>query len=139
MTELLMQALIVILAADVTVQGLVADRIEWDSEETDPALPSVTLRDLATTIPARDLVSRGGIRRSLVEVSANARTLLGSVQLMDACLAALNPYEAGPASVIVASGTAQLASINLDDVTQSTPVRAQSYRQTATLIVAFYE
>lgn len=139
MNEVLMQALVVILAAASPVASLAADRIVWDTEETDLQFPAVTLRTLATTLPARDLGSRGGLRRSLIELAANAATLAGSVQLLEACLDALNPYEAGPAAVVAPAGTAQIASIHLDDVTQSSPVRERSYRQTAILIVAFYE
>ena len=139
MNEVLMQALVAILAGASAVSTLVSDRVGGDTEETDLTLPAVTMRTLATTTPARDLVSRGGIRRSMVELAADATSLVGSVQLLEACLAALNPYEAGPANIPVSAGTARLASIHLDDVTQSPPVRERSYRQTAILIVAFYE
>lgn len=139
MTEAMMQALVLILLGSADVTLTVSDRAVWDSEETDLELPCLTMRTLATTLPARDLGSRGGVRRAMVELAADSDTLTGSVRLLEACLAALSVYESGPASVVVSAGTAQIASIHLDDVTQSPPVRERSYRQTAILIVAFYE
>lgn len=139
MNEALMEALVAILAARPSVSAIVADRIVWDTEEIDLAPPAVALRTLATTFPGRDLNGRGGLRRAMVELAAIALSVQSSVQLLEACLAALEPYESGPAEVPVSSGTARIASINVDDVTQSPPVRERSYRQTATLIVAFYE
>lgn len=139
MNQLAMEAIVTVLCAAPAVSALVDRRVTWDTEESDPKLPAVTLRTLATTIPARDLTGRGGVRRSMIELAANADTVTGSSQLLEACLAALEPHESGPIDVTVPSGVARIASIFLDDVTQSPPVRERSYRQTAVLITTFYE
>lgn len=139
MTSLHEQALVQILAAWSALVALVGDRVTWDSEEVDLLFPAVTLRLLATNMPARDLQSRGGGRRCLVELSAHATTSSGSSALLDAAIAALDEYERGPRSVTVNGSEVRFGAIHLDDVQQAQPAREKSYRKAAHFVVWAYE
>jgi hypothetical protein len=86
-------------------------------------------------MPSRELQSRGGIRRCLVEISANARTSTQASQILDLVIAALDPCESGPFDV----GTARFGVIHLDDITQAQPARERAYRKVARYVVHIYE
>lgn len=135
MTEAHETAMVTLLAAWAALAALVSDRITWDSEEIDLSYPSITLRALAGAPSARDLTSRGGLRRCLIEIAAHATTSTQCSRLMDIVIAALTPYESGPFEV----GGARFGVIHLDDVTQTLPPRERSYRKAARYVVHIYE
>lgn len=139
MTDLHERALVQILAAWSALVALVTDRITWDGEEVDLEYPAITLRDLAMVPAARDLGSRGGARRCLVELSAHGITSGSSSSLLDVAIAALTPYESGPFSVTVGGTEARFGAIHLDDVQQAQPARERSYRKAAQFVVWVYE
>jgi hypothetical protein len=139
MTEPHERALVQILAAWAALTAIVTDRIIWDSEEIDVTLPAITLRLLAGTPPARDLGSRGGVRRCLVELSAHAATGGASSSLLDVVIDALTPYEAGEHTVAVSGSEVRFGAIHLDDVQQTQPARERSYRKAARFVVWVYE
>lgn len=128
-------ALVTLLMQHPPLQAMVDDRVTWDTEEVDLGMPSVTLRLLAGVPSARDLGSRGGVIRCLVEIAANAEKSTPASEVLDAVVGALTPYESGPFSV----GLVRFGGIHLDDVTQSQPARAHAYRKAARFIVVVYE
>jgi hypothetical protein len=127
--------MVTLLAAWAALVALVADRITWDSEEIDLEFPSITLRLLAGVPIARDLTSRGGMRRCLIELAAHETTSTQCSQLLDVAIAALTPYESGPFEV----GSARFGVVHLDDITQTLPARERSYRKAARYVVHIYE
>jgi hypothetical protein len=132
-------ALVQILAGWPSLASLVSNRITWDDAELDIENPAVRLRTLATTVPARDLKSRGGLRRCLVEVGCDDDHATGAAQLADVVIAALTPYESGPFSVSVSGTEVRFGSILLEDVIQTRGLRERDYRKTALFAVTFYE
>jgi hypothetical protein len=135
MTESHEAAMVTLLAAWSALVALVSDRITWDSEEIDLEYPSITLRSLAGVPSARDLGSRGGLRRCLIEIAAHTTTSTQCSQVLDHVVDALTPYESGPFEV----GSARFGVIHLDDVTQTLPPRERSYRKAARYVVHIYE
>lgn len=139
MNEFHERALVQILTAWSALTTLVSNRITWDSEETDLVFPAITLRALAMTVPARELGSRGGMRRCLVELSAHATTSSAASALIDVGIQALDEYESGPHSVTVSGTEVRFGAIHLDDVQQAQPARERSYRKAALYVVWAYE
>lgn len=135
MTETHEAALVTLLAGWSALVALVSDRVTWDSEEIDLEFPAVTLRLLAATMPARELQSRGGMRRCLVEIAAHAATSTQCSQVLDSAVDALTPYESGPFEV----SSARFGVIHLDDITQTLPARERAYRKAARYVVHIYE
>jgi hypothetical protein len=128
-------ALVAILLAASDLVAYVADRATWDDEETDLAYPAITLRTLASLEGSRDLGSRGGTRRALVEMSAHARTSGDASRIVDAACNALAFAEAGPFE----RGGVRFGAIHLESVQQAPANRERSYRKSALFNVWFYE
>lgn len=126
-------ALISILAP--ALSELVEDRVTWDDSETDLVYPAVTLRTLSSVEGSRDLKSRGGTRRSLVEVSAHGRTSGDASTIIDAVCAALDFAEAGP----FVQDAVSFGAIYLESIQQAPANRERSYRKSALFNVWIYE
>jgi hypothetical protein len=130
-------ALVAILAP--ALSSLVADRITWDDEEIDLVYPAVTLRTLSSVEGSRDLKSRGGTRRSLVEISGHGRTSGDASRVVDAVCAALDFAEAGPFDQTVDGNTVHFGAIHLESIQQAPANRERSYRKSALFNVWLYE
>jgi hypothetical protein len=137
--ELAEMALVQILSAWPGLAALVANRITWDDTEIDIDNPAVRLRTLAAPPASRDLGSRGGLRRCLVEVSCDDDHSTGASKLCDAVTNALEAFESGPFSVFVSGTEARFGSIALRDVFQGRSLRERTHRKTATVEVWVYE